>query len=130
MTDLWSLTIAFRGPNTSLRLTYEGEEKARMAYEMLKKPQQSPEEFDRGIPAASYEPAIEITDSFGTTATVDRDAVMVHWMTHMGSEAEGLKAVQILNAHAQASLSRKIQADPMLKGMMAPQGGQQFKLNG
>jgi len=124
MTDLWSLTIAFRGPNTSLRLTYNSGEKAQAAYEMLKRPAQPAEEFDRGLAATTYEKDIEITDSYGTTAMVDRDAVMVHWMTHCGSEAEGAKATQILNAHAQASLQRQLAADPMLKGVIGGTGGQ------
>lgn len=129
MTDLWSLTIAFRGPNTSLRLTYNNAAAAQAAYDALKYPEQPSEEFDRGLPAPSYESSVEIVDNYGTTATIDRDAVMVHWMTHCGSEAEGAKATQILNAHAQASLQRQLQADPMLKGVMAPanSGGLPFR---
>ncbi len=132
MTDLWSLTIAFRGPNTSLRLNYNSAEKATVAYEALKRPG-LPVDFDRGIAIPTYEPTVEITDSYGTTATVDRDAVMTHWLTHKGSEAEGAKAEQILIAHAQASLQRAIAADPMLKSQFnagAIHGGSRLNLNG
>lgn len=127
MTDLWSLTIAFRVPNFSLRLTYNSGDNARAAYELLKIPQQHPEEAERGLSPPVYFPTVEITDSYGTTATIDRDQVMTHWVTHMGSEAEGVKAVNILNAHAQASLQRQLSTDPMLKGVIQPQ---KFNLNG
>ena len=130
MTDLWSLTIAFRGPNTSLRLNYNGEDRARAAYEAIKRPTQSGEEAARGIAETPWDADIEITDSYGTTATIDRTAVMTHWLTHKGSEAEGAKAEQVLVAHARASLERTLAADPMLKGMMPSQGGQRLNLNG
>lgn len=130
MTDLWSLTIAFRGPNTSLRLNYNGEVRARAAYEAVKRPTQAPEDAARGIAETPWDADVEITDSYGTTAMVDRTAVMTHWLTHKGSEAEGAKAEQVLVAHARASLERTLAADPMLKGMMAPQGAGRLNLNG
>ena len=123
MTDLWSLTIAFRGPNTSLRLLYNGANAAQAAYVAIKRPEQAPEEFDRGLAQVTYAKDVEIEDSYGTTATVDRDAVMTHWLTNCGREAEGLKAQQVLNAHAQASLQRQLAADPLLKGVIGGNGG-------
>lgn len=125
MTDLWSLTVAFTGTNSTLRLLYEGVEAAKRAYEALAKPRQSPEEYDRGLQAMEYDPDVEITDTYGSTVTVDRNLIMVRWLTHLGQQAEGMKAEQILNAHAQAKLQRSLQADPMLKGIVPPQ---QFKL--
>lgn len=131
MTDLWSLTIAFRGGNSSMRLIYNDADKVSMAYERLKRPAQSAEEFDRGLPEKAYDKDIEIADSYGSTATIDRDTIMVHWITCLGDQAEGLKAENILNAHAQASLQRKLAADPLLKDMLPQQpAGQRFNLNG
>ena len=123
MTDLWTLTIAFRQPGSSLRLIYEGQKAASEAYAALALPTISPEESDRGLPQPTYHPEVEITDSYGVTATIDRTSVMARWITHCGSEAEGGKALQVLNAHAQASLQRKLAADPVLKGFAptAPQ---------
>jgi hypothetical protein len=126
MTDLWSLTVAFTGTNSTLRLLYESKEAGQRAYEALMKPRQPPEEFDRGLAAIEFDPDVEITDTYGSTVTVDRNLIMVRWLTNLGQQAEGMKAEQVLNAHAQANLQRKLAADPMLKGVMAPQP--QFKL--
>jgi hypothetical protein len=126
MTDLWSLTVAFTGTNSTLRLLYEGVDPAKRAYEALAKPRQSAEEYDRGLQAMEYDPDIEITDTYGSTVTLDRNLIMVRWLTNLGQQAEGMKAEQILNAHAQASLQRKLSGDPMLKNFAPP--AQQFNL--
>lgn len=121
MTDLYTLTIAFRQPGSSLRLVYEGQKAASEAYNALKIPVLTPEEEARGLPQPEYSPEVEITDTYGVTASIDRTAVMARWITHCGSEAEGGKAMQTLAAHAQASLQRKLAADPMLKGVAPTQ---------
>ena len=125
MTDLWSLTVAFTSNNSTLRLLYDSAELGRKAYDALAKPGQSPEEFDRGLAAQEYIPDVEITDTYGSTVTLNRDLIMVRWLTNLGVQAEGTKAEQILNAHAQASLQRKLASDPTLQGIVPPQ---QFKL--
>lgn len=125
MTDLWSLTVAFTGTNSTLRLLYSSAEAGKLAYEALAKPKQSPEEFDRGLAAQEYIPDVEVTDTYGSTVTLDRNLIMVRWLTNLGQQAEGMKAEQVLNAHAQASLQRKLQGDPMLKSIVPPQ---QFNL--
>lgn len=128
MTDLWSLTVAFKNGNNQLRLLYVGKDKAGAAYDAVKRPKQAAADFDRGLPAASYDPDVEIEDSYGTTATVDRDSVMLHWVTNLGEQSEGQKAEGLLIEHAKASFMRRVAADPMLKGM--PPAQPAFKLNG
>jgi hypothetical protein len=114
MTDLWTVTIAFRGQNTSLRLIFNGERAAKEAFRALHPPETT-FETERGL--QTLEPAqgvVEITDGYGTSALVLRETVMCAWVTHLGSQAEGAKAEALLNAHAQASLQRRAQADPLL----------------
>lgn len=127
MTDLWSLTVAFTGTNSTLRLLYENAEAAKRSYEALGKPwlAQSQEQMDRGLAPVSYDPDVEITDTYGSTVTLSRDLIMVRWLTNLGAQAEGTKAEQVLNAHAQAKLQRALAADPTLQGIVPPQ---QFKL--
>ena len=125
MSDLWSLTVAFVNTNSTLRLLYSSAEAGKLAYEALAKPGLSAEEYDRGIAAPAVEPNVQITDTYGSTVTLNRDLIMVRWLTNLGEQAEGAKAEQVLNAHAQARLQRTLQSDPMLKSIVPPQ---QFNL--
>lgn len=86
MTDLWSLTIAFRGREMLLRMTFDGEDIARAAYEALKRPG-LPADFDRGVAVPTYEPTVETVDSYGVTATVDRDTILAHWLTSEAAQS-------------------------------------------
>ena len=119
MADLHSLTIAFRGQG-SLILQYNSESRAKAAWEALKVPSLTPDMMDRGLPAPAYEDKVDIGDDFGTLANIDRTSVLAHWFTNLGQQAEGFKEQQTLNAHAQANLQRRLAADPLLKGMVAP----------
>ena len=128
MADLWSVSVAFRSGTNTMRLLFNSGDSAKQAYELLKRPVQSAQDFERGLPAPAYDSAVEVQDGFGITAVIDRDSVMMHWLTCMGDQLEGLKEEQLLNAHAQANLQRKVAADPLLR--TAPAGQPAFKLNG
>lgn len=119
MADLWSLTIAFRGVNTSIRLTYSNDKDALEAYAALKMPQEAKDAEDRGlvIAASDWDTEVEIVDNYGSTLTVNRSDIMAHWVTNMGAEMEGKVDADQLAAHAQAKLQRRLAADPMLKGI-------------
>ena len=119
MADLHSLTIAFRAQGT-LSLQYNSESRAKAAWEALKLPTLTPDMMDRGLPAPAYEDTVDIGDDFGTLANIDRTSIMAHWFTNLGQEVEGQKEKQILNAHAQANLQRRLATDPLLKGMVPP----------
>lgn len=117
MINLWTVTIAFRQPGTSLTLLFKTAEPARAAYDALKIPTQAAEDEARGIAPAPFDPVIEVTDDFGNTASVNRGDIMLHWVTDMAADQEGKKDVATMNAHANAQLQTRLMADPALVTM-------------
>ena len=116
-TVLFALTIAFSPANTSLRLLFDNEEAAKAAYESLRIPNFE-KERNLGLEEPVIDYKVQIADSFGSTATIDRSFVMTYWLTDLAREMEGMKAQELLKAHAMASLQRQASTDPLLRGAM------------
>jgi hypothetical protein len=119
MADLWSLSIALRIPGASLKLTYSSGDAAHAAYHALAIPRLSAEESERGLPEPIYDPEVEISDTFGSTVTVDRTQIALRWVTNLGEECEGNGQVQLLQARANAKLQRTAQSDLGIRGPLA-----------
>ena len=114
MTDLWTLKIANDKGNT-LGFLFDSESDCKKAFEPIEAYLfGSPEEEARGL-ATEQIMTVRIKDNYGNTGIIRTASIEWAWITNVGQEYEGQKDVQILQAHAQANLQRRIQADPLLK---------------
>lgn len=99
--DLYSITFMFRGSQNIVRLMYKNEASAKAAFDA----------FDSKAAMGAY----SATDDYGKIAYVRYDEYAGMTFAHTNNELNAAQDEQILQAHAQLQLDKKVKADPILQ---------------
>ena len=122
MTALFTLKVASRRGMT-LGFLFNDEKQGRRNYDALMRAMTFGQlSQDRGLGEQSEALHVEVIDNYGTTGVIDTRDVSFLWFTEVGTEIEGQSETQMLAAHGQARLNRKVAADPLLAAATPGQG--------
>lgn len=122
MTALFTLKVASRRGMT-LGFLFNDEKQGRRNYAALMNAMTGAGlADDRGLGDSAVSQYIEVIDNYGTTGVIDTRDISFLWFTEVGTEIEGQAESQMLAAHGQARLNRKVAADPLLAQAMSGQG--------
>lgn len=99
--DLYSITIMFRNSQNLVRLMFKNAITADAAFT----------KFDSGAVLGAY----VATDDYGKVAVVRYDEYAGVTFAHTNSELSAAQDEQILQAHAQIQLNKKVAADSILQ---------------
>ncbi len=114
--NLWSITVMLKTPNSGTRLLFADYDRALAAQRNLTRPEVIPEGANitvDGLPPSRR----EVTDDFGNTYTVVFPDIASVLLTDMAAECEGMKEMEMLQAHMKADLYERMSKDDKVKAM-------------
>jgi len=106
---LWSITIMLKTPQSGCRLLYRSVENSFTARAKL-----------TALPA---EGGVEVTDDYGNSYCVDLSQIASVLLTDMAQECEGVKEMQMLQAHRDADLYDRMSKDDVIQKYARAQRG-------